>query len=135
MKKELYKQLLIDTYELTGQGKLAEFSSYLADDVSWTESVGFPYAGTYIGPEAVLDNVHKRLGTEWEDFKAVPREFTYADNQVMVLGQYSGRYKMTQKPFATDFVHVYRFNDQDKVSHFQQIVDSVPVLAAMDKEN
>jgi hypothetical protein len=47
----------------------------LAQDVSWVEAEGFPYGGTYSGPDAVLENVFMKLGTEWEGFSAVPHEF------------------------------------------------------------
>lgn len=30
----------------------------LAPDAEWTEAAGFPYAGTYIGPQAIFKNVH-----------------------------------------------------------------------------
>lgn len=128
-----YQKDLAKTYTLAGQGRLDEFAGYLADDIVWTESVGFPYAGTYIGPQAVIDNVHKRLGTEWIDYKAEPDTYTFNGNQVMVYGHYSGTYKKTGNYFKTAFVHFYTFNKEGKVSHFEQIVDSVPVRQAMSK--
>lgn len=126
-----YKKRLDETYQLTAQGQLEAFKKYLADDVVWTESVGFPYAGTYVGPDAVVENVHMKLGTEWEGYQAVPKAYTFNGQEVMVYGQYSGTFKATGKSFVTDFVHYYVFNSEHKVAKFTQIVESVPVLEAM----
>ena len=30
---------------------------------------GFPYAGTYHGPDAVVENVFARIGSEWDGFR------------------------------------------------------------------
>ena len=128
-----YQELLEATYSLAGQGKLDEFATYLADDVSWTESEGFPYAGTYIGSDAVIKNVHQRLGSEWLGYKAEPEIYTFNDNMVMVYGFYSGTFKGSGKSFRTPFVHFYTFDQNDKVAQFKQIVDSVPVQQAMHK--
>ena len=49
-----YQKLLHETYVLTGEGKLDAFKTYLSENVSWTEAAGFPYAGTYIGPDEVV---------------------------------------------------------------------------------
>lgn len=132
MTEDDYQVILAKTYELTGQGKLEEFATYLADDVSWTEAAGFPYAGTYVGKEAVLNNVHKRLGTEWIGYTAEPLRYAFNGQQVMVYGRYSGTYKKSKKSFQVDFVHLYTFNADNKVSQFIQVVDSYPVVKAME---
>lgn len=122
-----YQKLLKETYMLTGQGKLDEFKTYLSDDVSWTEADGFPYAGTYIGPEEVVKNVHERLGIEWEGYSAKDEIYAFNENIVIVYGKYSGIYKATGKSFIADFCHLYEFDDDDKVKKFIQIVDSATV--------
>ena len=43
----------------------------LAPDIRWTEAEGFPYGGTYVGPDAILQGVFMRLGTEWDGYAAV----------------------------------------------------------------
>lgn len=128
-----YQNLLAQTYDLTAQGKLAEFSTFLAADATWTESAGFPYAGTYSGADEILRNVHQRLGTEWEGYRADPIAYTFNGLEAMVYGRYSGTYRESGKSFTADFVHYYTFNKDDKIARFVQIVDSVPVVEAMQK--
>lgn len=128
---ELYEKLLRETYELVGQGDIPTFITYLDDDISWTETAGFPYAGTYIGPVAVIENVHQRLGSEWHNFTAKDKSYGFNNNQVYVYGQYSGEYKVTSKSFVADFVHIYEFNQENKIQKFTQVVDSQLVNDAM----
>ena len=77
---------------------------------SWTEPEGNPYAGTYVGPDAVLAGVFMKLGAEWNGFTVVPQEFISEGDAVVTLGEMSGAYKATGKSFKTPFVHVWRFS-------------------------
>ncbi|MCD8898511.1 nuclear transport factor 2 family protein [Mammaliicoccus sciuri] len=129
-KHKLYKEKLKKTYLLTANGKLDEFKKYLSNDVIWTEAVGFPYAGTYVGPDEVVKNVHERLGTEWSNYSAKDIIYAFNDNNVMVYGKYKGTYKLTNKSFEADFVHIYEFDKNDYIKKFVQVVDSVMVLQA-----
>lgn len=131
MNSEQYQEIVKTTYRLVGEGQLDEFFTYLADDVTWTECDGFPYGGTFVGKEDILNNVHLRLGNEWEDFRADDRDYAFNDQKVMVYGRYSGTYKKTKKYFEADFLHYYTFNDDGKIQSFKQVADSVQVIEAM----
>ena|SRR5512134_2254618 len=99
-------------------------------NIEWTEAKGFPYGGTYIGPEAVLSNVFMKLGTEWHGYSAKPAEYIDAGDRVVVLGQYSGSYKTTGKSFAADFAHVWTFKS-GKAVKFVQYTDTALVREAL----
>ena len=98
--------------------------------IEWTEAAGFPYGGTYVGPQAVLDGVFMKLATEWEGFAAVPSEILVDGDTVVALGEYSGTWRGTGKSFRAPMVHVWRFRDGAIVA-FQQHTDTVLVQAAM----
>lgn len=55
----------------------------LSPDISWTEAEGFPYGGTYVGHDAILQNVFARLGDEWDGYAAVPHEFIASADTVV----------------------------------------------------
>ena len=76
-------------------------------------------------------NVHERLGSEWDNYRAEDLKYGFNGSTVMVYGKYSGTYKVTQKSFVADFVHVYEFDENDKVSKFIQVVDSAIVVDSM----
>jgi ketosteroid isomerase-like protein len=98
--------------------------------IEWTEADGFPYGGTYIGPDAVLKNVFMKLGTEWDGYTVKPVEFIDAGERVVVLGQYSGSYKATGKSFKADFAHVWALRD-GKAVKFMQYADTALIQKAL----
>ncbi|WP_269934510.1 nuclear transport factor 2 family protein [Serratia liquefaciens] len=102
----------------------------LAPDAEWTEAAGFPYAGTYIGPQAIFKNVHQRLGTEWQGYRADVDHFYDAGDTVIAQGFYHGTYAATGKSFTASFAHIYQLR-AGKIVKFVQIVDSAKVLEAM----
>lgn len=53
-------------YEAFGRGDVPAVLGVLDENIEWTEAEGFPYGGTFHGPQAVLENVFMKLGTEWE---------------------------------------------------------------------
>ena len=120
---ELYEKLFHEIYLLTGQGELDKFKSYLAEDASWTEAAGFPYSGTYVGLNEIVKYVYERLGSEWNNYAAKDLAYGFNGNQVFVCGKYSGEFTATGKSFIADFVHVYKFNANNKVQKFIQVVD------------
>jgi ketosteroid isomerase-like protein len=117
-------------YDAFAKGDIPTVLGFLSADIDWTEAEGFPYAGTYHGPKAVLEGVFMRLGSEWEGFAAVPDEFIDGGDAVVALGKYSGTYKRTGKSFEADFAHVWKMQD-GKAIRFVQYVDTLVVHRAL----
>lgn len=117
-------------YDAIAQGDVPTVLAALDANCQWTEAEGFPYRGTYSGPDAVLNGVLARLGSEWDGFQAVPHEFIDGGDQVVSLGRYSGTYKATGKAFEADFAHIWSLRD-GKVVRFRQYVDSALVQEAL----
>lgn len=117
-------------YEAFAKGDIPAVLGFLSSDVDWTEAEGFPYGGTYTGPNAVLEGVFMRLGTEWESFAVVPDEFIDGGDTVVVLGKYRGTYKATGKSFQANFAHVWKVRE-GKAVKFVQYVDTLIVHRAL----
>ena len=118
-------------YAASDRGDLPGMLAPLAEDVAWTEMAGFPYAGTYIGPDAVRDNVFGRLAGEWDDYTANVEEVVGAGNGIVLgIGNYTGTYRATGRSMTARFVHVWRLSD-GKVHQFEQFTDTAHVVAAM----
>jgi ketosteroid isomerase-like protein len=122
--------LIRNTYDAFARGDIATVLALLDPKVEWTEAAGFPYAGTYRGPEAVLAEVLIRLGTEWDDFEAVPDRIAADDGIVIATGTYSGTFKATGRSFAARFAHAWEMRD-GKVVRFEQIADTAKVQEAL----
>lgn len=105
--------------------------STMASDIEWTEAEGYPYAGTYIGPDAVVAGVFVKLATEWEGYQAIPDQLIAEGDTVVALGHYSGRYNATGKSFRAPFVHVWTIRD-DKLAKFVQHTHTVVVQRALE---
>lgn len=117
-------------YQAMAEGDIPGALATLAPDVQWTEAAGFPYAGTYVGPAQVAEQVFARLGREWDGFKAVPELIIGEGDQVAALGWYSGTYRETAVAFAARYVHWFRVAD-GVITRFEQICDTAQVSAAL----
>jgi len=124
-------EIIKSTYEgKTSEENGKNLAKYVAENISWTEAKGFPYAGTYIGLENVTKNVFSRLGSEWIDYKFTPEDYVASEDKVVAFGTYTGTYKITCKAFIARVAHVWKLKD-GKIISFEQFVDSQPVNNAM----
>jgi ketosteroid isomerase-like protein len=117
-------------YDALAAGDVPVVLAGLDGRVEWIDADTFPTAGTYIGPEAVLNGVFIPLTTDIEGFRVTPSELIEGGDKVVSIGRYSGAWKATGKPFETDFVHVWTLRD-GKVVRFRQYADSGPLQDAM----
>lgn len=123
--------LIKSTYEgANSQENAHNTAAALAPDARWTEAAGFPYAGTYVGFEAVLEHVFKRLGSEWQDFTFKVEDYVAQGDKLFAYGNYQGIYKASGKPIDVRVAHLWTLKN-GKVTHFEQFVDSHSVQLAM----
>src|SRR3954470_358317 len=111
------------TYEGPSEQNGRNLKSALAEDARWTEAAGFPYGGTYIGPDQIVANVFQRLATEWIGYQAKVHTYLSDGDQVAAFGVYSGTYRATGKAMTASFAHLYRLED-GKIATMEQVVDS-----------
>ena len=117
-------------YQAFANGDVPSVLGGLAPDCQWTEAAGGPYGGVYVGPDAILSNVFMKLGTEWDVFTAVPREFVADGSTIVALGEYNGTYKATGKSFSAPFAHVWKFTS-GKATSFHQYTDTAVHLGPL----
>ena len=122
--------LIRGAYEAFGRGDVPAVLGVMDENIEWHEAEGFPYGGTYHGPEAVLHNVFMKLGTEWEGFQAVPDEYVDGGDTIVALGHYSGTYKETGKSMRVPLAHVWKIRN-GQVYEFQQYTDTALVQQAL----
>ena len=124
-------EIIKSTYEgKTSEENGKNLVKHAAPDISWTEAKGFPYAGVYIGMEAIEKNVFHRLATEWIDYKFVPEDYVADGNLVVAYGTYKATNKVTGKYFEARVAHIWKLKD-GAIIKFEQFVDSKPVNDAM----
>jgi uncharacterized protein len=123
-------ELIRATYEGSSEHNGQNLLAALAPDATWTEAEGFPYAGTYNGPDAIIAGVFHRLATEWIGYKAEAHSFLEDGNRVVAFGVYSGVYKATGKPMRAAFAHLYELKT-GKIASMVQYVDTLVVSRAL----
>ena len=123
-------ELIRATYEGNSEDNGRNLLAALALDATWTEAEGFPYAGTYVGAEAIIAGVFHRLGTEWIGYKAEVHTFMEDGDKVAAFGVYSGTYKATGKSMRAEFAHLYVLKS-GKIKSMKQYVDTLVVSKAL----
>jgi len=122
--------LLRSTYEGLSGENATRLLGALAPDVEWTEAAGFPYAGTYVGAQAIIAYVFQRLATEWIDYRAEASHYIEQGDQIVAFGMYSGTFRATGRSMKASFAHLYTFRG-GKIARMVQYVDSHMVWQAI----
>jgi ketosteroid isomerase-like protein len=122
--------LINGIYDDFATGNIPGVLGALDPNINWTEAAGFLYGGTYIGPNAVLENVFMKIGSEWEGFTAVPFQLVDGGDTIVALGNYAGKYIKTGKSMSVPFVHVWDFED-GRIVKFVQHTDTLKVAEVL----
>jgi len=118
-------------YQAFGTGDVPAVLGAMSPDIVWNEAENFPLAdrNPYVGPQAILEGVFARLGSDWEGFAVDPQDYLDAGDSVVVLGRYRGTCRATGKPVDAQLVHVWRIED-GKAKAFQQLTDTLQFARA-----
>lgn len=120
--KEIIRQL----YESFASGDVPAVVAAFDNNISWIEADGFPLAGTYIGPQAVVENVFMRLGDFSDNWGVVVDRLIADGDTVVADGKYTWNHKETGAACEARMAHVWTLAD-GKATNFLQHVDTVAV--------
>jgi ketosteroid isomerase-like protein len=126
-------QFAKDIYAAFARGDIPTVLAGFHPEIQWRQAEGHPYqpdGAAWIGPQAVLEKLFMRIGSEWESFTVTARAFHDAGEHVVMEGRYTGFYKPSGRNFNAQMCHVLRFRD-GKLLSFQQYVDTGQVQAVM----
>lgn len=112
-------------YEAFAKGDITAVVALLDENVEWHEAEHTPYwpGGPFIGPQAVIDGVFKRLQEDYEGFTIDVRRIVDCGDTVLVEGRYRATARTTGKPLDAQLAHVWDFRD-GKVVRWRQYTDS-----------
>lgn len=108
---------------------LAAMMAPITGKTAWTEMAGFPYAGTYVGADAIIAGVFNRIGEEWDGYTFTLERLVNGGSTIVGIGTYSGVYKKTGKKMSARVVHVWDLDD-GRVVRFEQFTDTKLVAEA-----
>lgn len=120
-------------YEAFGRGDVPAVVAAMSPDIHWYEAESNPYMPTgeaFVGPNAIVEKLFMRLGSEWEGFTIHPKIFHDAGDTVIVEARYNGKYKATGRILDCQACHVWTVKG-GKLVRFQQYVDTARLQAVM----
>lgn len=120
-------------YEAFGRGDVPAVLALMDPRIEWYEAEGNPYMPSgkaWVGPDAVLNNLLIRIGTEWDGFAVHPVAFHDAGGTVVVEARYSGTHKATGKSMNPQVCHVWSVRN-GRVTKFQQYMDTAHLQDVM----
>lgn len=120
------KDIIEKAYASFAAGDVPAALAAFADDIEWTEPDGYAIAGTYVGPQAVLEGVFMRLEEIGDHFEVVPERFVADGDTVVALGYLAWKHKDTGVPASVEMAQVWTFRD-GKATTFQQHTDTARV--------
>jgi ketosteroid isomerase-like protein len=120
------KEIIQDLYQNFASGDVPAVVSGFSDNISWTEADGFPLAGTYIGPQAIVEGVFMRLAEFSNNWGVVVDRLVADGDTVIANGKYTWNHKESGEPCAVRMAHVWTLED-GKATAFLQHVDTAVV--------
>ena len=121
------KAIIQGLYQNFESGDIEAVTAAFADNIEWTEADGFPLAGTYTGPQSVVENVFMRLGEFSENWGVAINRYIADGDTVVADGKYTWNHKETGELCEVRMAHVWTLADGKAIS-FLQHVDSAKVL-------
>jgi uncharacterized protein len=111
-------------YSLLSAGDSSAALRLLDPEIEWTEGERTPYfAGTMIGPDAVVAGLFAPLEHDFSDFITTPSDFVTERDRVVSFGRYKGIRKRCGRLMSAPFVHLWTVSDS-RLRRFVQFTDS-----------
>ncbi len=115
-----------EIYAAFGRGDIPTVLAGFDPGIAWRQAEGNPYQPdgiTWMGPQAVLDKLFMRLGSEWQHFTVNVGTLHDAGDHVVMEGRYTGTYKPSGRQLDAQVCHVLGFQG-GKLTSFHQYVDT-----------
>lgn len=133
MRERTDLQVILDHYAGSARHDLDAMTADFDPELVWVEMAGFPYAGTFVGPDEVRAGVFERLGAEWDDYEATPDQFVVEPPMVVAFGRYTGVFRETGRAVDARFTHRWTLA-RGKVVGFEQFTDTALFARATARE-
>lgn len=104
-------EIVREGYEAFNEREFDSVLEMFDEDLEWVEPEGWPYGGTYHGPDAVVEQVFTLALADNEDFKAVPDRIIDGGETVVVVGSFRGTVAETGNSFDLPFAHIHDMKD------------------------
>ena len=105
------KQVVLDFYEAGAKGDMDACLALLADDITWTNIGSTKFSGTYVGKQALLDDLLGPLFSQLKTGFSSQIERLTGEGEI-VVAQTSGNAETTDgTPYNNSYCQVFRVLD------------------------
>lgn len=120
-------QIIKSLYNSFSTGDMPTVLGLMHSKIEWNEAESNSLAdgNPYIGPDAILEGVIGRIGTNHEYFLFEGVEVHgMSDNKVLATLRYNAKVKATEKTYNAQAAHLWTLNEEGEIISFQQFVDT-----------
>lgn len=110
-------------YDAFGSGDVPAVLAAMDDKIDWQEPAGLPYENQ-VGPQAVAENIFGPVTTQIEGFSVAAEEIIDGGDVIAAIGTYGGKGATNGVTLDTEFVHVWRFGADGKITGFRTYTDT-----------
>lgn len=117
-------EIIKQGYQALAEGKIEEVLSLFDPDIELNVSQGFPFysgEGIYYGPEAAAQKIFAQIPVYYENFSIDIQNFIADNDNVVMVGYYTGVWKETGKRFKANATHVWTVKNGKAVKFFQAV--------------
>jgi ketosteroid isomerase-like protein len=117
-------------YEAFSKGDVPTVLGAMDDKIDWQEPTTLPFENQ-IGPQAVAENIFGVVLSLVDNFTVTAHELVDGGDIVCAIGVYTGTGAKTSIPLHAEFVHVWRFGTDGKITGFRTYTDTALWLEAI----
>lgn len=110
-------------YDAFSKGDVAAVLASMDANIHWQEPASLPFEDQR-GPQAVAENIFGPLISQIERFTVTANEVFDAGDVVFTIGIYGGTGANTGTELNAEFVHVWRFGPDGKITGFRTYTDT-----------
>ncbi|MFZ6004594.1 MAG: nuclear transport factor 2 family protein [Actinomycetota bacterium] len=110
-------------YAAFGAGDVPAVLGAMDEKIEWQEPTGLPFENQ-VGPQAVAENIFGPVTTQLEGFSVTPEEIIDGGDTVAAIGRYGGKGAASGIVLDAEFVHIWRFGPDGKITGFRTYTDT-----------
>ena len=110
-------------YDAFGRGDVPGLLGAMDDKIEWQEPASLPF-DDQVGPQAIAENIFGPVTSQMDGFVVDVREIVDGGDIVCGIGVYRGKGAENGVALDADFVHVWRFGPDGKVTGFRTYTDT-----------
>lgn len=117
-------------YQLFAKGDIEGVLALWDEKIVWHECTGFPFInndGIYVGHKDIVEGVLSKIPEYYDNFNIEITDFVDGGERIVMVGYYTGVWKLTGKRFKANATHTWTFKNGKSTSFFQA-VDTATII-------